>query len=109
MKSIWSFIVYVIGIIKTIFSIGVASDMYELYKADLVGKTTFFESIVAIIFDVTLVFCIGLALNRCEDLEDEVGAQISANQSLKNKVSDLEYDVQDIKVKMKKIDIEKES
>ena len=99
MKKTITNLVYVVG------GIYILLDLFSLVKTvSLIGEEisglTYTVLISGLIFDIILVIGLISALNRTEDLEDEIrGLQRNKNNS---KLNDLEYEFKEFKCEIKK-------
>lgn len=99
MKKTITSLVYVVG------GIYVVLDLISILKTigltgSGVGGLTIALLVVGLIFDIILVVGLVSALNRIEDLEDEINSLRRNNNN--SKVNDLEYDFKDFKCEVNK-------
>lgn len=99
MKKTITSLVYVVGGINVLIS------FFSLINAvNLIGHGvsafTCISLIISIIFNIVLLIGLVSALNRTEDLEDELNSLRNRNNN--SKISDLEYDFKDLKCAINK-------
>ena len=109
MKKVFSFVVLLIGAVYMIYVFDRTIYLIELCVREIINKDICLSLIFTMFMNLVLIIGIGIVLMRCDDLEGEVEEQKKINKRVSSKIIDLEYEVQDIKSKLKKIDIEKES
>ncbi len=100
MKKTVTALVYVVGGINIIIDFATLMGMVSVVGDDKVSGLTIFGLVVSLIFNIILMIGLISALNRTEDLEDDINLLI--NQKNNSKVSDLEYDFKDFKCEIKK-------
>ena len=109
MKKVFSFVVLLIAAVYMIYVFDRTIYLIELCVRGIINKDFCLSLIFTMFMNLVLIIGIGIALMRCDDLDAEVEEQKKINKRVSSKIIDVEYEVQDIKSKLKKIDIEKES